>query len=81
MKSTASILVMLLSLTACAGAPIVDPRPAVKAPQPPPLVKEPLGPSYLGQMQNFLSGKLPGGTGIALPLPPVTKPTTPSAIH
>jgi len=77
LKHKPALLALLpLFLSACASAPNVDPRPAVQAAKPPPLVKEPLGPSFHDQMQNFLSGKLPAQTSSVLPLAPATKPTT-----
>jgi len=58
MKTSACVLSLLLLLPACSSAPIASPPQQVEAARPPPLAKQPLGPSYLDQMQNFLSGLL-----------------------
>lgn len=75
-KNKPALLVLLpLILSACASAPNVDPRPAVQSAKPPPLVREALGPSFLDQMQVFLSGKLPAQIPSVTPSTPATKPT------
>lgn len=55
------LLASLLSLSACATAPTVCPKP----PAPPAPV--PLGPSFQDEMQLFLSGSLPEQTNSEKP--------------
>lgn len=79
MKKPVLLLALLpsLILSACASVPSVSTPQPVERATPPPLAKEPLGPSFLDQMQSFLSGSLPEQTNSAPPSPPATPRTTP----
>lgn len=80
-KSTASTLILLTLLSACASAPRVIVQrvcPAI-----PPLEQAPAAqqPSFSARMQTLLSGKLPEQTDYSLTLPnaklPTARPVTP----
>lgn len=62
MKRIALAASVMLLLPACKTAPVAIPPAQVACPAPPPLAKVPLGPSFLEQMQSFLSGSLPEQT-------------------
>lgn len=76
MKSIACALLALLLLPGCGTARIASPPAGAECPKPPPLVRVPLGQSYIDQMQLFLSGSLNEPTSSAPPSPPATAPMT-----
>jgi len=59
------MLALLLFLTSCASAPPAPPPKPVPCPVPPrldPLPPDVLEKSFIGQMENFLQGRLPEQT-------------------
>jgi len=76
MKSIACALLALLLLQGCGTVQTASPPAQVGCPKPPPLARVPLGPSYIDQMQLFLSGSLSAPTNSAPPSPHATAPMT-----